>query len=47
MFIDRRRSLGVLKSILILFLLLLPALPLWAAEKARLRVDDYQIQATL
>jgi len=44
--IDPRRRLGVLTSSLTLILLL--ALPAWAApEKAHLRVDDYQIEATL
>ena len=47
MLIDRRRGLGVLTSVLTLSLLFLSALPLWGAEKVRLRVDDYQIQATL
>jgi hypothetical protein len=39
-----RRLLGVLTSSLTLFLFILQALPSQAAaEKARLRVDDYQI----
>jgi tetratricopeptide (TPR) repeat protein len=45
--IDRRRLPGVLQSSLTLCLLLLVAQPTWAAEKARLRVDDYQIEAEL
>src|ERR1700758_2675850 len=47
MFMHLRGGLGVLKRILTVLLLVLSALPLWGAEKARLRVDDYQIQATL
>src|SRR5246127_571183 len=43
---DLRRVLRVLTSSLTLCLVLL-AQPSWAAEKARLRVDDYQIEATL
>ncbi|HET9307597.1 MAG TPA: M1 family aminopeptidase [Candidatus Sulfotelmatobacter sp.] len=46
MSIDLRRRLSVLTTSLTLTLLL--AVPSWAApEKARLRVDDYQIEATL
>jgi len=45
--IDRRRLPGVLQSSLTLCLLLLVAVPAWAAEKARIRVDDYQIEAEL
>ena len=46
MSIDLRRPLSVLTTSLTLTLLL--AVPSWAApEKARLRVDDYQIEATL
>src|ERR1051326_907222 len=46
MSIDLRRRLSVLTNSLTLALLL--AVPSWAAtEKARLRVDDYQIEATL
>ncbi|HYM78111.1 MAG TPA: M1 family aminopeptidase [Candidatus Dormibacteraeota bacterium] len=45
--IDLRRSLRVLISSLTLCLMLAIAQPSWAAEKARLRVDDYQIDATL
>jgi len=47
MSIHLRRVLGVLTSSLALFLLVLLASPSWAAEKARLRVDDYQIDAVL
>ena len=43
--IDRRRPLGVFT--ISLTLLVLAAIPSWAADKARLRVDDYQIDATL
>src|SRR5579862_1069602 len=43
----RRRVLGVLSSSLTLATLILLASPSWAAEKARLRVDDYQIDAVL
>jgi aminopeptidase N len=46
MSIDLRRGLCVLTSSLTLFLAVL-AQPAEAAEKARLRVDDYQIEATL
>lgn len=47
MSIDRRRRLGVLTRSLTLIVFM--ALPCWAAapEKAHLRVDDYQIEATL
>jgi hypothetical protein len=44
---SRRRVFSALASSLTLLLLLLPALPSYAAEKARLRVDTYQIDATL
>ena len=44
---DLRRVLSVLTSSLTLCLLVLLAQPSWAAERARLRVDDYQIEATL
>ncbi len=44
---SRRRLFSALTSSLTLLLLLLPALPSYAAEKARLRVDNYQIDATL
>ena len=47
MSIDLRRRSSVLTSSLTLCLLVLTALPSLAAEKARLRVDDYQIEATL
>ena len=42
-----RRAAGVLTSSLALFLALLVPTPSRAAEKARLRVDDYQIEAEL
>jgi tetratricopeptide (TPR) repeat protein len=45
--IDLRRLLSVKTSSLPLFLLIVFALPSWAADKAHLRVDDYQIEATL
>jgi tetratricopeptide (TPR) repeat protein len=44
---DLRRGLSVLTSSLTLCLLVFLGQPSWAAEKARLRVDDYQIEATL
>src|SRR6202043_3248236 len=47
MLIHPRRGLSLLTSSLTLSLVVLLALPSWAAEKARLRVDDYQIQAEL
>ena len=47
MLIHPRRALSVLTSSLTLSLAVLLALPSWAAEKARLRVDDYQIEAEL
>src|SRR6476659_5812861 len=47
MLIDLRRGRCVLTNSLTVCLLVLLALPGWAAEKARLRVDDYQIDATL
>ncbi len=43
----RRRALGALTCSLTLLLPILLETPSRAAEKARLRVDDYQIQATL
>jgi hypothetical protein len=46
MLIDLRRHLGVLTKFLTLMLCLF-AIPGWAADKTRLRVDDYQIDATL
>jgi aminopeptidase N len=42
-----RRALSVLTSSLTLSLVIVLAMPTWAAEKARLRVDDYQIEAQL
>src|SRR5450755_2797765 len=47
MLIRPRRALSVLTSSLTLSLVVLLATPSWAAEKARLRVDDYQIEAEL
>ncbi len=47
MWIHPRRALSVLTSSLTLALAVPLALPSWAAEKARLRVDDYQIEAEL
>src|SRR6266699_5491633 len=47
MLIHPRRALSVLTSSLTLSLLVLLAQPSWGAEKARLRVDDYQIEATI
>src|ERR1700758_3188562 len=47
MAIDLRRVLSVLTSSLTLCLLVLLAQPSRAAERARLRVDDYQIDATI
>jgi len=47
MLISPRRALSVLTSSLTLSLVVLLASPSWAAEKARLRVDDYQIEAEL
>src|ERR1700722_698377 len=44
---DRRRFLSAHTSSLTLLLVVVVAMPSWAAEKARLRVDDYQIQAEL
>jgi tetratricopeptide (TPR) repeat protein len=44
---DLRRSLSVLTSSLPLLLVIVLAMPSWAAEKTRLRVDDYQIEAEL
>jgi tetratricopeptide (TPR) repeat protein len=46
MLIRPRRALSVLTAPLTLLVLLL-APPSWAADKTRLRVDDYQIEATL
>jgi Peptidase family M1 domain len=47
MLISPRRALSVLTSSLTLLLVVLLAVPSQAAEKARLRVDDYQIEAEL
>ena len=47
MAIDLRRRLGVLASSLTFCVLVMTAQPSWSAEKARLRVDDYQIDATI
>ena len=47
MLIHPRRALSVLTSSLTLLLVILLASSSWAAEKARLRVDDYQIDAEL
>ena len=47
MAIELRRRLSVLASSLTFCVLVMTALPSWSAEKARLRVDDYQIEATL
>ena len=47
MWIDLRRRLSVLTGSLTVLLLFGLAIPSWAAEKARLRVDDYQIEAEL
>src|SRR5271163_89248 len=44
---DLRRSLSVLTSSLPLLLVIVLAMPSWAAEKTHLRVDDYQIEAEL
>ena len=46
MFFEPRRQRRALTNFLVL-LLLLVSLPAWAAEKSRLRVDDYQIDAEL
>src|SRR5215831_13068069 len=47
MAIDLRRRLGVLATSLTFCVLIMSVQPSWSAEKARLRVDDYQIEATL
>jgi tetratricopeptide (TPR) repeat protein len=47
MWIDPRRALSVLSSFLTLALMVLLATPSRAAEKVRLHVDDYQIEAEL
>jgi len=44
---DQRRGLSVLTASLTLCLFATITQPSWAAEKTRLRVDDYQIEATL
>lgn len=45
--IEPRRGLSALTISLTLLIAVFLASPCWAAEKARLRVDDYQIDATL
>jgi len=45
--IYRRRCRPALSGSLSLLLLVFVALPAWSAEKSRLRVDDYQIEADL
>jgi tetratricopeptide (TPR) repeat protein len=47
MLIHPRRALSVLSSSLTLSLVVLLSISSWAAEKAHLRVDDYQIEAEL
>ena len=47
MLIHPRRAFSVLTSSLTLSLVVLLSVPSWAAEKARMRVDDYQIEAEL
>src|ERR1700680_997661 len=47
MWIHPRRALSVLTSSLTLSLAVLLSIPSWAAEKAHLRGDDYQIEAEL
>jgi tetratricopeptide (TPR) repeat protein len=47
MSIDPRRRMSALTSSLALIGMLWLAIPSWGAEKTRLRVDDYQIEATL
>src|SRR5246500_3582190 len=47
MAIDLRRRLSVLASSLTFCVLALTALPSWAAKKPPLRVDNYQMEATL
>lgn len=44
---DRGRAIRALKSFVALAALVFLTVPSWAAEKARLRVDDYQIEAEL
>jgi tetratricopeptide (TPR) repeat protein len=45
--IQLRRALGVLSGFSALLLLIFFSLPSWGAEKAHLRVDDYQIEVEL
>ncbi|MGB8731866.1 MAG: peptidase M1, partial [Candidatus Sulfotelmatobacter sp.] len=45
--IQLRRAQSVLAGFSALLLLIFIAIPSWAAEKVRLRVDDYQIEAEL
>jgi tetratricopeptide (TPR) repeat protein len=45
--IQLRRAASVLSGFLALLLVILAALPSWAAEKVRVHVDDYQIEAEL
>src|SRR5271165_3257449 len=45
--IQLRRAQGVFAGFSALLLLIFIAIPSWAAEKVRLRVDDYQIEAEL
>jgi tetratricopeptide (TPR) repeat protein len=45
--IYRRRGHGVLPSFVAFLLLVAAAMPSWGAEKVRLHVDDYQIEAEL
>jgi tetratricopeptide (TPR) repeat protein len=47
MAIDLRRRLSVFGTSLTFCVLIMSVQPSWSAEKARLRVDDYQIEATL
>src|SRR5260370_38145582 len=47
MWIHPRRAFSVLTSSLTLSLVVLVAIASWAADKARLRVDNYQIEAEL
>jgi hypothetical protein len=47
MLIQLRRAQAALTTSVVLLTLVFVALPTWAAEKARLHVDDYQIDATL
>jgi hypothetical protein len=45
--IEPRRRLSALTISLTFLIAIFLASPSWAAEKARLRVDDYQIEAEL